>query len=84
MSSILILEKIVQMKDLPGVACDPTVRDSSRCINILKLLALRINLRQIYEGYSRFWRVKRIGRMSDVLGAVKHSECQTGQEISGR
>jgi len=32
----------------------------------------------------RFRRVKRIGRVADVLGAVEHAERQSGQEIPGR
>lgn len=32
---------------------------------------------------SRLWGVHGGGRVSDVLGALEHSEGQTGQEISG-
>ena len=33
------------------------------------------------RGLLRFRRVERIGAVADVLGAVKHPECQSGQEV---
>lgn len=39
---------------------------------------------RIYYIDSRFWRVKRIRRVSNILGAVKYAKCKPGEEIPRR